>query len=133
MDAIWITPFYVSPQIDNGYDVADYMAIDPAYGTLEQFDELVAQAHQRGIRIILDMVFNHTSTEHPWFKGGPATGQLPELLYLARWEPQRPPNNWRSKFGGNAWRWQEQSGQYYLRRRPEQADLNWENPGFARP
>lgn len=68
VDAIWLTPFYISPQIDNGYDVANYTAIDPAYGTLEDFDELVAQAHQRGIRLILDMVFNHTSTQHAWFQ-----------------------------------------------------------------
>lgn len=68
IDAIWLTPFYISPQVDNGYDVANYTAIDPAYGTLDDFDELVAEAHQRGIRIVLDMVFNHTSTQHPWFR-----------------------------------------------------------------
>jgi glycosidase len=68
IDAIWLTPFYISPQIDNGYDVANYIAIDPAYGTLDDFDELVAQAHARGIRIVLDMVFNHTSTQHAWFR-----------------------------------------------------------------
>ena len=68
IDAIWLTPFYISPQVDNGYDVANYIAIDPAYGTLDDFDELVAGAHQRGIRIVLDMVFNHTSTEHAWFQ-----------------------------------------------------------------
>ena len=68
VDAIWLTPFYISPQVDNGYDVADYLSVDPAYGTLEDFDELVAQAKARGIRIILDMVFNHTSTQHAWFR-----------------------------------------------------------------
>lgn len=68
VDAIWLTPVYVSPQVDNGYDVADYCAIDPAYGTMADFEQLVAAAHRRGIRIVMDMVFNHTSTEHPWFK-----------------------------------------------------------------
>jgi trehalose-6-phosphate hydrolase len=130
VDAIWLTPFYISPQIDNGYDVANYTAIDPAYGTLEDFDELVAQAHQRGIRLILDMVFNHTSTQHAWFQEAQDPASPYRNFYIWRdGEPDVPPNNWRSKFGGSAWRWHSQSGQYYLHLfAPEQADLNWENP-----
>ncbi|MDP9566617.1 UNVERIFIED_ORG: trehalose-6-phosphate hydrolase [Kosakonia oryzae] len=130
VDAIWLTPFYISPQIDNGYDVANYTAIDPAYGTLEDFDELVAQAHQRGIRLVLDMVFNHTSTQHAWFQEAQDPTSPYRNFYIWRdGEPDVPPNNWRSKFGGSAWRWHSQSGQYYLHLfAPEQADLNWENP-----
>ncbi|QJT78849.1 alpha,alpha-phosphotrehalase [Kosakonia sp. MUSA4] len=130
VDAIWLTPFYISPQIDNGYDVANYTAIDPAYGTLEDFDELVAQAHQRGIRLILDMVFNHTSTQHAWFQEAQDPASPYRSFYIWRdGEPDVAPNNWRSKFGGSAWRWHSQSGQYYLHLfAPEQADLNWENP-----
>ena len=130
VDAIWITPFYCSPQVDNGYDVADYQAIDPAYGTLEQFDALVAAAHQRGIRIVLDMVFNHTSTRHPWFIASREPDSPYRNFYIWRdGEPQRPPNNWRSKFGGNAWQYDPHSGQHYLHLfAPQQADLNWENP-----
>ncbi|KAF1370676.1 alpha,alpha-phosphotrehalase [Yokenella regensburgei] len=125
VDAIWLTPFYVSPQVDNGYDVADYTAIDPAYGTLDDFDELVAQAKVRNIRIVLDMVFNHTSTQHPWFREALDPQSPYREFYIWRDEP----NNWRSKFGGNAWEWHAESGQYYLHLfAPEQADLNWENP-----
>ncbi|WP_252145389.1 alpha,alpha-phosphotrehalase [Yokenella regensburgei] len=125
VDAIWLTPFYVSPQVDNGYDVADYTAIDPAYGTLDDFDELVAQAKVRNIRIVLDMVFNHTSTQHPWFREAMDPQSPYREFYIWRDEP----NNWRSKFGGNAWEWHAESGQYYLHLfAPEQADLNWENP-----
>ncbi|AIR64010.1 alpha,alpha-phosphotrehalase [Cedecea neteri] len=130
VDAIWLTPFYVSPQIDNGYDVADYCAIDPTYGTLEDFDLLVAEAHQRGIRLVLDMVFNHTSTEHGWFKQAQDKHSPYREFYIWRdGTPDILPNNWRSKFGGNAWQWQAETGQYYLHLfAPEQADLNWENP-----
>lgn len=130
VDAIWLTPFYLSPQIDNGYDVADYCAIDPTYGTLEDFDSLVAQAHQRGIRLILDMVFNHTSTEHDWFKQAQDKNSPYHPFYIWRdGTPDMLPNNWRSKFGGHAWQWQAETGQYYLHLfAPEQADLNWENP-----
>ncbi|QIU91469.1 alpha,alpha-phosphotrehalase [Yokenella regensburgei] len=125
VDAIWLTPFYVSPQVDNGYDVADYTTIDPAYGTLDDFDELVAQAKVRNIRIVLDMVFNHTSTQHPWFREALDPQSPYREFYIWRDEP----NNWRSKFGGNAWEWHAESGQYYLHLfAPEQADLNWENP-----
>lgn len=130
VDAIWLTPFYISPQIDNGYDVADYTAIDPAYGTLADFDELVAQAKARGIRLVLDMVLNHTSTAHPWFRESQHPTSPYRQYYIWRdGEPSTPPNNWLSKFGGNAWQWHAESEQYYLHLfAPEQADLNWENP-----
>ncbi|AUS68220.1 alpha,alpha-phosphotrehalase [Escherichia albertii] len=130
VDAIWLTPFYVSPQVDNGYDVANYTAIDSTYGTLDDFDELVTQAKSRGIRVILDMVFNHTSTQHAWFHEALKKESPYRQFYIWRdGEPGIPPNNWRSKFGGNAWRWHAESGQYYLHLfAPEQADLNWENP-----
>ena len=130
IDAIWLTPFYISPQVDNGYDVANYTAIDPAYGTLDDFDELVARAHERGIRIVLDMVFNHTSTQHAWFRESLNKASPYRQFYIWRdGTPEQLPNNWRSKFGGNAWRWHAESEQYYLHLfAPEQADLNWENP-----
>ncbi|MCK6842722.1 alpha,alpha-phosphotrehalase [Enterobacter roggenkampii] len=130
IDAIWLTPFYISPQVDNGYDVANYTAIDPAYGTLDDFDELVAEAHARGIRIVLDMVFNHTSTQHAWFRESLNKASPYRQFYIWRdGSPEQLPNNWRSKFGGNAWRWHAESEQYYLHLfAPEQADLNWENP-----
>ncbi|EJM3865571.1 alpha,alpha-phosphotrehalase [Salmonella enterica] len=130
VDAIWLTPFYISPQVDNGYDVANYTAIDPTYGTLDDFDELVAQAKARGIRIILDMVFNHTSTQHAWFREALNKASPYRQFYIWRdGTPDVCPNNWQSKFGGSAWRWHSQSEQYYLHLfAPEQADLNWENP-----
>ncbi|WP_276640518.1 alpha,alpha-phosphotrehalase [Siccibacter turicensis] len=130
VDAIWLTPVYISPQVDNGYDVANYTAIDPTYGTLDDFDRLVASAHERGIRVILDMVFNHTSTQHAWFHEAVNRDSPYRAFYIWReGTPDQPPNNWRSKFGGSAWRWHAPSGEYYLHLfAPEQADLNWENP-----
>ena len=102
VDALWITPFYVSPQVDNGYDIANYTDIDPSYGTLDDFDKLVAEAHQRGIRIVLDMVLNHTSTHHAWFKESLNKESPYRQFYIWRdGSPETPPNNWRSKFGGN--------------------------------
>ena len=129
VDAIWLTPFYLSPQIDNGYDVADYCSVDPIYGNMDDFDQLVAEAHQRGIRLVLDMVLNHTSTEHSWFKSSLDINSPYRQFYIWRdGTPDALPNNWRSKFGGNAWNWHAESGQYYLHLfAPEQADLNWEN------
>lgn len=130
VDAIWLTPFYISPQVDNGYDVANYIAIDPAYGTLADFDNLVEQAHKRGLRVILDMVFNHSSTQHHWFHEALDRESPYRSYYIWRdaAEGGGPPNNWRSKFGGHAWRWHAESAQYYMHLwAPEQADLNWEN------
>ena len=105
VDYIWLTPFFVSPQNDNGYDVADYRTIDPRYGTMEDFEELAQQANRRGIRLMLDMVFNHTSTEHIWFQKALAGDPVYQDYYIFR--PARPdgsaPTNWQSKFGGSAW------------------------------
>ncbi|MFC6276259.1 alpha,alpha-phosphotrehalase [Psittacicella hinzii] len=130
IDAIWLTPIYVSPQVDNGYDIADYMQIDPAYGTLEDFKELVSQAHERNIRIIMDMVLNHTSTEHPWFKQAQDPSSPYHNYYIWRGDQKKlVPNNWQSKFGGSAWKWSSKAKSHYLHLfAPEQADLNWENP-----
>lgn len=129
-DYIWLTPFFVSPQNDNGYDVADYLSVDPRYGTMEDFDELAAEAKKRGIGLMLDMVFNHTSTEHEWFKKAMAGD--PEYMdyYIFRDGPeQEPPTNWVSKFGGNAWQYVPSLKKWYLHLFDvTQADLNWENP-----
>ncbi|KOO02562.1 alpha,alpha-phosphotrehalase [Vibrio nereis] len=130
-DAIWLTPVYQSPMIDNGYDISDYYAINPDFGTMADFDQLLAQAHQRGIRIIMDIVVNHTSTEHHWFQSALGDKNSPYRDYYIWKDPVdgEAPNNWQSKFGGNAWELDEQTGQYYLHLfAKEQADLNWENP-----
>lgn len=131
ISAIWLTPIYPSPQVDNGYDVSDYYDIDSACGTMDDFELLVKLAHERDIRIMMDMVFNHTSTEHPWFKSALDKTSPFRSFYI--WKDAKAdgsePNNWRSKFGGKAWQWHEQSGQYYLHLfAKQQADLNWENP-----
>ncbi|OOE94027.1 MULTISPECIES: alpha,alpha-phosphotrehalase [unclassified Salinivibrio] len=131
IDALWLTPIYVSPQVDNGYDIADYYAIDPSLGTMDDFDTLLAEAHKRDIRIIMDIVINHTSTEHPWFQSALASKDSPYRDYYIWKDPVNGgvPNNWQSKFGGSAWQWHEPTGQYYLHLfATEQADLNWENP-----
>lgn len=129
VDALWLTPIYVSPQVDNGYDVADYCAIDPVYGTMADFEELVSQAHARNIRIIMDMVFNHTSTEHSWFKQAVAGDSQYQDFYIWRGDDAaQVPNNWLSKFGGTAWQWCDATKKHYLHLfATEQADLNWEN------
>ena len=131
VDALWLTPVYVSPQVDNGYDIADYYAIDPAYGTMEDFEALLAAAHARDIRIVMDIVVNHTSTEHAWFKSALGDKNSPYRDYYIWQDPVAGgvPNNWQSKFGGSAWALDEITGQYYLHLfAREQADLNWENP-----
>ncbi|HHQ4483193.1 TPA: alpha,alpha-phosphotrehalase [Aeromonas veronii] len=131
VDALWLTPVYVSPQVDNGYDIADYYAIDPAYGTMEDFEELLAAAHERDIRIVMDIVVNHTSTEHAWFKSALGDKNSPYRDYYIWRDPVDGgvPNNWQSKFGGSAWELDPATGQYYLHLfAREQADLNWENP-----
>ena len=131
VDYIWLNPFFPSPQRDNGYDVADYCAVDPRFGTMEDFEELSREAEKRGIRLMLDMVFNHTSTEHEWFKKALAGDPDYEDYYIWRegGPDGTPPNNWESKFGGNAWQYVPEKGKWYLHLfDPTQADLNWENP-----
>ena len=130
VDALWLTPIYLSPQVDNGYDIADYCAVDPLFGTLDDFRQLVAQARRRNIHIVMDMVFNHTSIRHAWFKAAEDPASPWRDFYIWRDGVNGgPPNNWRSKFGGSAWQWHAPSGQYYLHSfAVEQADLNWENP-----
>ncbi|KHN51916.1 alpha,alpha-phosphotrehalase [Pectobacterium fontis] len=130
IDAIWLTPVYLSPQVDNGYDVADYCDIDPSYGTMADMETLIAEAHRRRIRIVMDMVFNHTSTQHHWFQNAQDRRSPYRHFYIWReGSDGAPPNNWRSKFGGPAWQWHEKSKQYYLHLfATEQADLNWEHP-----
>lgn len=130
VDAIWLTPVYLSPQVDNGYDVADYCAIDPTYGTMADMETLIAEAHRRRIRIVMDMVFNHTSTQHHWFLNAQDRRSPYRHFYIWRdGNDGALPNNWRSKFGGSAWQWHEESKQYYLHLfATEQADLNWEHP-----
>ena len=135
VDYIWLTPFFVSPQNDNGYDVADYRAIDPRYGTMADFEELVAKAEAHNIRIMLDMVFNHTSTYHQWFQKALAGDPVYQDYYIFRpGKPDgTPPTNWESKFGGNAWEYVPQLGKYYLHLFDKaQADLNWENPAVRK-
>ncbi|MFL9926976.1 alpha,alpha-phosphotrehalase [Herbaspirillum lusitanum] len=126
VDYLWLCPVYPSPQCDNGYDVSNYCDIDPAFGTLDEFRELVAQAGRRGIRIMMDIVVNHTSTEHPWFQAARASR---DNRYRDFYIWRDKPNRWQSKFGGSAWELDEASGQYYLHLFDKgQADLNWENP-----
>jgi trehalose-6-phosphate hydrolase len=130
VDYIWLNPFYPSPQNDNGYDISDYCDVDPRFGTLAAFDELAAAAEKYGIGIMLDMVFNHTSTEHEWFKKALAGDERYKKYYYFR--PSKngaPPTNWLSKFGGSAWEKVPGADEYYLHLFDKtQADLNWHNP-----
>ncbi len=121
VDALWLSPMYPSPLADFGYDVSDYTAVDPVFGTLKDLDELVRATHERGLRVLLDLVSSHTSIEHPWFREHPDR-------YI--WSPvDGPPNNWVAAFGGPAWSRDEQSGRWYLHTfYPEQPDLDWRNP-----
>jgi oligo-1,6-glucosidase len=139
VDVVWLSPIYRSPQADNGYDISDYQAVDPLFGTLEQLDEVIAALHARGIKLVMDLVVNHTSDEHPWFVESAKGKDSPKRDWYV-WRDPRPgvrpddghrgqePNNWGSFFSGSAWQWDEASGQYYLhlfdRKQP---DLNWEN------
>lgn len=129
VDYIWLTPFYVSPQNDNGYDVADYRNIDPAFGTMDDFEELVQAAKERNIQIMLDMVFNHTSSEHEWFQKALAGDKKYRDYYIFKESKDgEEPTNWISKFGGSAWENVEDSNEYYLHLFDKtQPDLNWEN------
>jgi alpha-glucosidase len=131
-NALWLSPIYLSPQADFGYDVADYTAIDPVYGTLQEFDELVSESHKRGIRVLMDYVPNHTSIEHNWFKESRASLHNPKRDWYIWKSPQKDgslPNNWLSIFGGPAWEFDEITGEYYLHTFDKgQPDLNWRNP-----
>jgi alpha-glucosidase len=132
VDAIWISPIYPSPMADFGYDIADYCGIDSRFGTLEDFDDLLVQAHARGLKVVLDFVPNHTSDRHPWFVESRSSRSNPKRDWYIWREPASdggPPNNWISDFGGSAWEWDEATGQcYYHAFLNEQADLNWRNP-----
>ena len=137
VDVVWLSPVYVSPMDDNGYDISDYQDVDPLFGTLDDLDRLIAGLHDRGIKIVMDLVVNHTSDEHPWFIESRDPASPKRDWYW--WRPPRPgfepgsegaePTNWESAFSGSAWQFDERSGQYYLHLfSPKQPDLNWENP-----
>ena len=130
IDYLWMTPFFRSPLNDNGYDIADYLSIDPVFGTMEDVEELIAQAGHRGIGLMFDMVFNHTSTEHEWFRRALAGERKYQDYYIFRdGTPDAPPTNWESKFGGSAWAYVPELGKWYLHLFDKtQADLNWDNP-----
>jgi oligo-1,6-glucosidase len=137
-DVVWLSPVYRSPMDDNGYDISDYTDIDPLFGTLADLDELITELHARGMRLVMDLVVNHTSDEHPWFVGSRSSRDHPKRDWYW-WRDPRPgltpgtpgaePTNWESHFSGPTWTWDERTGQYYLhifsRKQP---DLNWENP-----
>jgi alpha-glucosidase len=131
VDAIWITPCFPSPQVDFGYDVSDYEAIDPMYGTMKDFDRLVSEAKKRNIHVILDFVVNHTSNQHKWFLDSKSskTSKYRDWYIWRDGKGNQPPNNWQSTFGGPAWTLDPKTGQYYYHFfYPEQPDLNWRNP-----
>ena len=131
VDVVWLSPIYRSPQADNGYDISDYRAIDPLFGALAEFDALLAKVHELGMKLVMDLVVNHTSDEHPWFMESRSSRDHPKRDWYV-WRDAREgaePNNWGAFFGGSAWEWEPITGQYYLhlfdRKQP---DLNWENP-----
>jgi alpha-glucosidase len=132
VDAIWLSPIYPSPMADFGYDISDYTGIDPIFGTLADFDRLVAELHRRQMKIVLDFVPNHTSDQHPWFKESRSSRDNPKRNWYIWRDPAPgggPPNNWLSQFGGNAWECDERTGQYYYHAfLKQQPDLNWRNP-----
>jgi oligo-1,6-glucosidase len=122
VDVVWLSPIYASPQFDNGYDISDYETIDPIYGTIDDFDALIEQAHSRGLKIIMDLVVNHTSDRHPWF------ASRHDFYIWRNGKGDAPPNNWGALFGGSAWTYDETVGKYYLGLfSKHQPDLNWEN------
>ncbi|MDP8923803.1 MAG: alpha-amylase family glycosyl hydrolase [Chloroflexota bacterium] len=128
VDAIWLSPFFRSPMADFGYDVSDHCAVDPTFGTAADWDRLVETARGLGLRLILDLVANHTSDQHPWFRAARAGKRRDWYLWQAG-TPERPPNNWRSVFGGSAWTWDEDAAAWYYHAYLEQQpDLNWRNP-----
>jgi oligo-1,6-glucosidase len=138
VDVVWLSPVYRSPMDDNGYDISDYTDIDPLFGTLADLDELIAELHARGMRLVMDLVVNHTSDEHPWFVESRSSRDNPKRDWYW-WRDPRPgatpgtpgaePTNWESHFSGPTWTWDERTGQYYLHIfSAKQPDLNWENP-----
>ena len=135
VDVLWLSPVFASPQVDNGYDVSDYRAIDPMYGSLEDMRALIAAGKERGIGIMLDLVLNHSSDQHRWFQEAKQSRDNPYHDYYV-WrdgEEDRPPNEMRACFGGSAWTWVPQVQQYYFHQfAPQQPDLNWENPQVRR-
>ena len=136
VDAIWMSPFYRSPQADMGYDVSDYCAVDPIFGTIEDFKDLLKEAHTRGIKVMIDFVPNHTSDQHAWFLESKSSRENAKSEFYT-WRDARedgsPPNNWLSIFGGSAWQWSDERQQYYLHTfLKEQPDLNWDNPEVRR-
>jgi len=130
VDALWLSPIYPSPDVDFGYDISDFTAVDPRFGSLGDFDRLVAEAHRRGLRIILDLVLNHTSDRHPWFVESRLSRDNPKRDWYI-WRDR--PNNWQASFGGRAWEYDPATGQYYLHLfTPKQPDVNWRNPAVRR-
>jgi alpha-glucosidase len=136
VEAVWLSPIYPSPMADFGYDVADYTDVHPLFGTLADFDALVAEAHRRGLKVILDLVPNHTSDQHLWFLESRSSRDNPKRDWYIWHDPAPgggPPNNWLSNFGGSAWEWDAATGQYYYHAfLSEQPDLNWRNPAVVR-
>jgi alpha-glucosidase len=132
VDALWLSPIFPSPMADFGYDVSDYCDVDPIFGTLADLDRLVAACHERGLKVVLDYVPNHTSSEHPWFVASRSARDDPHRDWYLWADPVPdggPPNNWLSVFGGSAWTWDEPTGQYYYHGfLAQQPDLNWRNP-----
>lgn len=127
VDVLWLNPIYASPQVDNGYDISNYREIEPKFGTMEDFENLLAEAHKLGLRIILDLVVNHTSDQHPWFQEAKKSKDNPYHDYYI-WK-DNVPNNWGSSFGGSTWEYVDSAAQFYLHCfAKEQPDLNWENP-----
>ncbi|QDB79170.1 alpha-glucosidase [Georgenia wutianyii] len=138
VDVVWLSPIYRSPQDDNGYDISDYQDVDPMFGTLEDLDRLIAAIHERGMKLVMDLVVNHSSDEHPWFQESRSGRDAAKRDWYV-WRPPRPghtggepgaePTNWHSFFSGSTWEWDEASGEYYLHLfSRKQPDLNWENP-----
>ena len=136
VDVIWLSPIYKSPNDDNGYDISDYQAIMDEFGTMEDFDEMLSQAHKRGLRIIMDLVVNHTSDEHKWFmESRKSKDSVYRDYYIWREgkDEKTPPNNWGSCFGGSAWQYDDAAGMYYLHLfSRKQPDLNWDNPNVRK-
>lgn len=133
---VWLSPVYASPNDDNGYDISDYRAIMPEFGTMADFDEMLAGMHARGIKLMMDLVVNHTSDEHEWFRQARSSRDNPYHDYYLWAEPKAdgsPPNNWEAAFQGSIWEWNEATGEYFLHMfSPKQPDLNWENPQVRR-